>query len=282
MTHADIAGEHFEQFLKLFRDAASSGGFVVLTGAGVSAESGIPTFRGAEGYWTVGSQAYQPQELATNAFFCRHPETVWGWYLYRWGLCSRAVPNAAHEALADLARLFGARMTLVTQNVDGLHRRAGSDPDCTYEIHGNLDWMRCHAGCSRTLVATPDTLRDWRRDRIPGAPERLELTCGHCGAWMRPHVLWFDEYYEEEYFRSDSSLARVAAANLLLVVGTSGATSLPLQMAELASQQGIPVLSIDPNETLFAQGSTASHLQASAATALPWLLQALDRPNTDA
>ena len=105
---------------------AGDGAFVVVTGAGVSAESGIPTFRGQDGYWTVGSRVYHPQELATHAAFRRMPEEVWRWYLYRLGVCRAAEPNPAHVALVELERALGDRFRLVTQNVDGLHLRAGS------------------------------------------------------------------------------------------------------------------------------------------------------------
>src|SRR5438552_13760341 len=95
------------------------GRVVVLTGAGVSAESGIPTFRGKDGYWTVGAREYHPQELATHAAFERMPWEVWAWYLYRRGVCRGARPNAAHDALVRLDAHLGARFALVTQNVDG-------------------------------------------------------------------------------------------------------------------------------------------------------------------
>src|SRR6185503_4423173 len=104
---------------------ARSGAVVALTGAGVSAESGIPTFRGKEGYWTIGAREYHPQELATHAAFEEMPWSVWAWYLYRRGVCMRAQPNAAHAALVRLATRLPDRFALVTQNVDGLHRRAG-------------------------------------------------------------------------------------------------------------------------------------------------------------
>ena len=101
----------------------------MLTGAGVSAESGIPTFRGREGYWTVGSTEYHPQEMATLQAFEAMPEEVWRWYLYRLGACREAQPNQAHRAIVRLEERLGDRFCLITQNVDGLHLRAGSSPD---------------------------------------------------------------------------------------------------------------------------------------------------------
>ncbi|MEM9195817.1 MAG: Sir2 family NAD-dependent protein deacetylase, partial [Myxococcota bacterium] len=119
-----------------------SGKVVFLTGAGISAESGIPTFRGEEGYWRVGSQNYHPQEMATRAAFRAMPDEVWAWYLYRRSVCRAADPNAAHRAVADLDSALGDGFLLVTQNVDGLHLRAGSPLERTYQIHGNIDYMR--------------------------------------------------------------------------------------------------------------------------------------------
>src|SRR5438876_11446812 len=107
---------------------ARGGGVVALTGAGVSAESGIPTFRGKEGYWIIGAREYHPQELATHEAFAAMPWSVWAWYLYRRGVCQRAHPNPAHAALARLATErpgLPDRFALITQKVDGLHRRAG-------------------------------------------------------------------------------------------------------------------------------------------------------------
>src|SRR5437868_5832739 len=118
--------------------AARPGRVLALTGAGVSAESGIPTFRGKEGYWTIGAREYHPQELATHAAFEQMPWSVWAWYLYRRGVCRRAEPNAAHVALVRLATALPDRFALVTQNVDGLHRRAGSPDPQTFPIHGDI------------------------------------------------------------------------------------------------------------------------------------------------
>src|SRR5512138_3835802 len=132
---------------------ARSGNVVALTGAGISAESGIPTFRGTDGYWVVGSRNYMPQEMATQRMFQRAPEEVWRWYLYRFGVCRHAQPNAGHAALVRLEQALGERFTLVTQNIDGLHRRAGSER--VYCIHGDAGWVRCARECGAGLLDLP-------------------------------------------------------------------------------------------------------------------------------
>src|SRR5258707_520163 len=116
---------------------ARRGNVIVLPGAGVSAESGIPTFRGKDGYWTIGTRDYHPQELATHAAFETMPWDVWAWYLYRRGVCRAAQPNAGHAAIVRWDATLGDRFALVTQNVDGLHPRAGSPPARTFAIHGD-------------------------------------------------------------------------------------------------------------------------------------------------
>merc|ERR1719359_1387780 len=116
---------------------------VLLTGAGISAESGIPTFRGADGFWTVGSDNYRPQELATWEKFNEMPQELWKWYQYRWGICRKAQPNAGHYALAELENLMPGAFTLATQNIDGLHQRAGTNAKILHECHGNIHHMRC-------------------------------------------------------------------------------------------------------------------------------------------
>lgn len=140
------------------RAARGPGLVVALTGAGVSGASGIPTFRGHEGYWTVGSEHYTPQEMATYDMFQRHPEVVWGWYLYRRGICLAAEPNAAHTALVELEQALADRFVLLTQNVDGLHLQAGNSVERTLQVHGNLHCMRCARECGRGPVPVPVAL----------------------------------------------------------------------------------------------------------------------------
>jgi NAD-dependent deacetylase len=239
---------------------------VVLTGAGISAESGIPTFRGPEGYWTVGSKVYMPEEMATRATFERIPEELWRWYLYRLGVCWKAEPNPAHLALVRLETALQDRFILITQNVDGLHLRAGNSPARTFQIHGNINLVRCSAGCDPATRPVPDEIRqrwpappaDRRGDDLAESPsltdaDRRLLTCPNCGNWLRPHVLWFDEYYDEQNYCFERSLAAADRAALLLVVGTSGATNLPNQVAERAYRNGAAIGLVDPNASPFSR-----------------------------
>jgi NAD-dependent deacetylase len=254
------------------------GRVLVLTGAGISAESGIPTFRGREGYWVVGSQNYMPQQMATRAMFDRSPAEVWRWYLFRFGMCRHAEPNAGHHALVDLERALGDRFVLVTQNIDGLHSRAGSSPERTYCIHGDAAWVRCAGECTRELFPLPEfSTRD--KDAPLTAADQDRLTCPRCKGWLRPHVLWFDESYDEEHYRMESALDAVRKASLLLVVGTSGATNLPMQIGQLAFQRGIALVDVNLEENPFSEMARASprgfFARGTACERLPLIVRAL-------
>lgn len=225
-----------------------------LTGAGISAESGIPTFRGEEGYWRVGSQNYQPEQMATRAAFARMPEEVWGWYLYRRGVCRQAEPNTAHHALVEAERNLGDRFLLVTQNIDGLHLRAGNTRGRTYQVHGNIDFMRCLKECLSAPIPIPAGVDvAWEKSRPVASVERDALTCPSCGAMARPHVLWFDETYDEPNFRFRSSIEAVRRSSMLIVVGTTGATSLPMHIGSIAAQRGIPMIVVNPEPNPFSE-----------------------------
>jgi NAD-dependent deacetylase len=258
---------------------AARGRVVALTGAGISAESGIPTFRGEEGIWVVGSRNYMPQEMATREMFEERPEEVWRWYLYRFGLCREAQPNAGHRALVALEGALGDRFTLVTQNIDGLHRRAGSRR--VYTIHGDAQWVRCAAECGLGRVDQPD-FGARGKDTPLSAADRARLTCPRCGGWLRPHVLWFDEYYDEENYSMDSALRAAGAADLLLVVGTSGATNLPMQIGRLAFQRGAAMVDVNPAENPFAELAERSErgyfARGAACEWLPRIAAALGAP----
>ena len=233
--------------------ADTSGPIVVLTGAGISAESGIPTFRGEEGYWTVGSRHYHPQEMATQVAFRAMPEEVWRWYLYRRSVCRRAAPNAAHDALVRLEERLGDRFLLLTQNVDGLHQRAGNSAARTFTIHGNIDFMRCPDEHPRLREIPLAIGEDWAADSPFTDEARALLSCCGGGALARPHVLWFDEYYDEALFHFESSIAAASKAALLIVVGTSGSTNLPMQVGQIVAQRGAPMVVINRDPSPFSE-----------------------------
>jgi NAD-dependent deacetylase len=241
---------HMDRQLRHLLEVRRNSRVCVLTGAGISAESGIPTFRGRDGYWTIGSRNYMPEEMATASMFRRRPEEVWRWYLYRFGLCRRFEPNPAHFALFRLEQHLGDRFGLVTQNIDGLHRRAGSSDARTFCIHGDSASVRCSDDCGVGLLDLPDF-----GQRDVGTPlsadERRRLTCPSCGTWLRPHVLWFDECYDEPLYRAESAMRAAAAAELLLVIGTSGATNLPSQIGQLCFRMGTPIIDVNPEANPF-------------------------------
>ena len=253
----------------------SGGRIVVLTGAGISAESGIPTFRGPDGYWTVGSTVYRPEDLATWRTFASDPRLVWPWYLWRRKVCLESEPNDAHLALVQLEEHLGNRLTLVTQNVDGLHHRAGSSLNRTMEIHGNINFFRCAQGCeSRRPCPNLPHVRD---DPTFHESWKDTLTCRQCSGWMRPHVLWFDEYYDEELYRFESAIRATENADALIVVGTTGTTSLPAHMLAIAQHKGMVLVDINPAPNPFAEAATQTQggwLRSSATDGMTAIMSA--------
>lgn len=244
-----------DEALKALLDRVKSSDrlLVVLTGAGISAESGVPTFRGKEGYWTIGSTEYHPQELATYEAFRRMPDDVWQWYLYRRTVCRRAEPNVAHRALVALEQSAGDRFRLITQNVDGLHLRAGSSLAHTYQIHGNIDFMRCAEECTTTVYPIPEGMGDVARDHTLSKEELALLRCPRCTSRSRPHVLWFDEGYDEPRYRWQSSIQAARDAALVLVVGTSAQTNLPWQVVTLGARSGAVIIDVNTDDNAFAE-----------------------------
>ena len=258
----------------------SRGLIVWLTGAGISAESGIPTFRGKEGFWRIGSRNYQPEEMATMAAFREMPDEVWAWYLYRRSICRAAEPNSAHRAIVRAEQRGGSGFLLITQNVDGLHLRAGNTRERTYQIHGNLDFMRCSRECLPAPVPVPEGIDvRWEKGRGLTDQERALLRCPECGAPGRPHVLWFDESYDEENFRFQSSIEAARLASLVIVIGTSGATSLPMHVGTMASQRGIPIVVVNPEPNPFSnlvqRTGRGAFLEGTAGEWVPQLVDAL-------
>jgi NAD-dependent deacetylase len=263
---------------KLVDFARSGRQLTVLTGAGISVESDIPTFRGAGGYWQVGSKEYKPQEIATRRMFEKRPDDVWAWYLFRRGVCRKARPNRGHLALVELERLFQGRFTLITQNVDGLHARAGSDPKQLYEIHGNIFHMRCDRGCSHAVYPIPDEIPAKRRGEPMNDGDRRLLTCPSCGHPARPHILWFDESYNEEYYHYVSALKTSTETGLLLVVGTSGSTNLPVLIAQKALRRDALIVDVNIRENPFSEVAVKSgggFIQGTCSEVLPALLKVL-------
>ncbi len=252
----------------------------VLTGAGISAESGIPTFRGPEGYWTRGSRVYTPQEIATNAMFRRDPPTVWHWYLNRLHACGDAQPNSGHRALVAMEQRLQDRFSLITQNIDNLHIRAGNSPRRTLQIHGNITLTRCAGDCRGDLLPLPGALLETAPDES-GLNERQRglLQCDSCGGWLRPHVLWFDEFYNEEWFRADSALHCADETDVLIIAGTSGATTLPNMIVASVIQRDKPIIDINIEPSPFSEPAAASpgggFVQASCSKALPAIAEVL-------
>ena len=258
-----------------------TGRITILTGAGISAESGIPTFRGPEGYWTVGSKEYHPQEMATYRMFIQYPDEVWQWYLYRVGVCGKAEPNSGHFALVEMEKIFKNRFTLITQNVDNLHLRAGNRLKNTYQIHGNVFFMRCANECTAQISPIPKKLTGRTKHQAITKKDRDLLRCSHCGSRTRPHVLWFDEMYNEHHYRYRSSLHVAGETELLIVVGTSGATNLPNQIVWEVKNHGGMIIDINIEENPFSYLALKSRrglfIKQPSSKALPSILQLLKK-----
>lgn len=230
----------------------------VLSGAGMSAESGVPTFRDTpQSLWA----RFNPETLATAAAFERDPPLVWAWYQWRAHLVRQAQPNAGHVALARWAR-HRSGLRIVTQNVDDLHERAGS-PDVIH-VHGSLFAPRCFT-CGRP---PPEPVAPQAEDWHP----QLRITppaCPHCAGPLRPGVVWFGEALPQGPWQA--ALDAVATCDLLLVVGTSGlvhpAAGLPAQ----ALARGVPVVEINPQPTPLS-GQVSRVWRTTAAVGLPALV----------
>ncbi len=198
----------------------------VLTGAGVSAESGISTFRGVGGQW----DKLDPMKLATPEAFAKDPKFVWEWYEARRRQVAEAKPNIGHEVLAGMENFF-SQFTLITQNVDRLHHQAGSHHPI--ELHGSLWMVRCMAGCG-----------EWEdRHELVDLPPK----CPHCGALLRPGVVWFGEGLPPEAWEEAEKAAVECEA--FLVIGTSALVYPAAALPEQALKRGKLVLEINPEET---------------------------------
>ena len=227
----------------------------VLTGAGISAESGVPTFRGDDGLW----KKFRPEQLANVDAFLRDPALVWEWYRYRRKLIGAVSPNPGHDALARWEKAV-ERFTLVTQNVDGLHRRAGSRN--VIELHGNILENRC-LECGE--LADVDA-----REESEGVLPRCR-----CGGPLRPGVVWFGESLPEGAFEAAVSAAE--DCELFLSIGTSGAVYPAAALPGIARRAGAYVVEVNPERTEISGGMHETLLGKSGEILPPLVALALGR-----
>jgi NAD-dependent deacetylase len=228
----------------------------VLSGAGISAESGVPTFRDDEtGLWAQ----YNPYEISSTDGWQKHPERVWAWYLWRHHLVKEVSPNDGHRAVA--AWQDYADVTVITQNVDDLHERAGSKT--VHHLHGSLAEFWCDTCGSRYHGPLPD-MTDPVLEKTPPSCE--------CGGLIRPGIVWFGEQLPDEPWQA--AVEAVAGADIVVVVGTSGVVYPAAGLPEVALARGAVVIEVNPEPTPLSEAATA-YIQQSAGAALPTLLQRL-------
>ncbi len=241
---------HFrEDFLGKLKSASR---LVFFSGAGISAESGIPTFRGEEGLW----KKFKPEELANFNSFIRNPQMVWEWYQYRRKIGKESLPNPGHFAIAEMEKYF-SDVTVVTQNVDNLHRRAGSKN--IYELHGNIEKNFCIACHSRY-----DFLDFQESVDVP--------RCKSCGGLIRPDVVWFGEMLPQDVFSEAESKA--SKCDICFIVGTSGIVYPAAFIPLTAKQNGAYLVEININPTELS--STADYsLYGRSGEILPLILSAV-------
>jgi NAD-dependent deacetylase len=257
----------------------------VLTGAGVSAESGIPTFRGKDGYW----RNFDPARLATPEAFARDPKLVWEWYRERRERIRNAQPNAAHQAIAKLAR-HADEFLLVTQNVDDLHARAGSPADKMVQIHGDIfvtkcsrcEWraelrdagtnnIRDHTGLAGARPSTASNEHPPSSDYGAAGEHESVPRCRECNALMRPGVVWFGEQLPwKELHRVETYLDR-RGCEVVIVAGTTATFGYIVDWTLRAKRDGGELIEVNPEETPLSQFATRL-VREPAAIALPALV----------
>lgn len=236
---------------ELIQALRSAAHIAALTGAGISAESGVPTFRQAQtGLWA----RFDPAELATLEAFVSQPKLVWDWYAWRRELVARARPNAGHLALAEMARR-ARHFTLITQNVDGLHQTAGSAE--VIELHGSLLRSKCLAE-GTPVDEWPDTA---------DAPPR----CPRCGAMLRPDVVWFGEMLPPAALQA--AWAAAEASSVFLSVGTSATVEPAASLPDVAARAGALVVEVNPEDTPLT-GRADYSVRGLAGEVLPALVRA--------
>ncbi len=231
---------------------------VVLTGAGVSRESGVPTFRDAlDGLWA----RYDPQQLATPAAFRANPKLVWDWYEYRRQMIERARPNPGHYAISHLEDLL-PQVVVVTQNIDGLHHQAGSTD--IIELHGNIHRHKCAANCKGT--PTPIDISQLTWDHDAGPPH-----CPHCDAHVRPDVVWFSELLSPKAINRAVSVSQ--NADVMLIVGTSGIVQPAAALPQVARNHRAYLIDVNPGPDEI--GVADLWLEGPSGEVLPMIVQAM-------
>ena len=204
-----------EKIFKIAERIKNANKLTVLTGAGISKASGIPTFRGKDGLWSK----YSPSELATYQAFTKNPKLVWQWYNYRRKIIKVAKPNAAHYAISDLEKMFKDNFAIITQNIDSLHRQTGNKN--ILELHGNIFETKCLI-CDK--IYFDDTI--YEDDELP--PK-----CKFCGGKVRPNVVWFGENLDRNIL--DKAMAASAQCDVFLCIGTSGVVQPAASLPKIAS-----------------------------------------------
>jgi len=228
---------------------------VCLTGAGISAESGIPTFRGKNGLW----RKFKVEDLATPEAFNRNPKLVWEWYRWRMKLIFNAKPNPAHYALVDLENMEILKC-IVTQNVDGLHTIAGSK--CIVELHGNIRRARC-INCNYKLI-------------FEKPPEKIPPKCPKCNSLLRPDVVWFGEPIPSEAL--NMAFKMFSKADLALVIGTSGIVYPAAYLPYLVKENNGVIIEININRSALTRIADI-YLQGKAGEILPKIVNLIRRKN---
>lgn len=216
-----------KDFIEVLKDAEN---VVFFTGAGISAESGISTFRGADGIWNK----LKPEELANFDAFLKNPDRVWDWYQYRRHIIENSKPNPAHLAIAEMQEYF-RNVAVVTQNIDNLHRRAGSRK--VYELHGNIErnyCIECH-----TWYNAPGFASSTEDSKVP--------RCEKCGGLIRPDIVWFGELLPEEDFSNSEKAAE--KCNIMFAVGTSAVVYPAARIPLMAKRLGAYLVEINLEET---------------------------------
>ncbi len=232
----------------------------ILTGAGVSKESGVPTFRDAlEGLWAQ----YDPAQLATPQAFKANPKLVWDWYEWRRDLAGKVSPNPGHGALAKLQE-SKSTVHLITQNVDDLHEQAGSKN--VIHLHGNIATHKCFNNCQGvpTLIDI-DTLAF---DKDAGPPD-----CPHCGAHVRPNVVWFGESLPSYELNKASEYSQIC--DVMIVVGTSGMVSPASELPRIAKQSGAKIIEVNPDNSMITRLADIK-LDGASGEMLPKVIEALN------